>query len=163
LFQIQIFNFIEIYFYRGIFLVGLTAVVCGIAEAIIKTKTCTKKFDSRDIIASIAFIACVNMVWLSSVVVNVDRSFSVWMLSYLDKHPSRYEILDTAFQEQFIKDYGMLDRRLEEQLKSNNIYLDNGTYRLTRQGENVVAAFKTVGKLYKTSEQYYNPPELKAD
>lgn len=160
LFQIPVFDFIEIYFYKGIFLVVVSGVLCGVIESAIKVGTHTMRFDCKDIMSSIVIIMCVNMVWLSVAIVNVDRSFSVWMLSYLNKNPSGYEMLDEAFHEQFIEDYGMLDRRLEEQLESNNIYIDNGSYKLTKQGEKIAAIFRMVGKLYKTSEQYYNPPEL---
>lgn len=163
LFHIRFFDFIEIYFYKGILLLFLSAIICGLLEVVLKIKLRTKKFDYRDIMSSIVIIICVNMVWLSTVIVNVDRSFSVWMLSYLDKYPSGYEMLEEAFHKQFIEDYGMLDRRLEEQSLSNNIYFEDGSYKLTKQGEIMVDILKSVGKLYRTNRQYYDPSEVSSD
>ncbi|OYP48013.1 hypothetical protein CG709_03170 [Lachnotalea glycerini] len=99
------------------------------------------------------------MVWLSTIVVSLDRSLSVFVLSYLAEENRSYseEELNEVFQTIFIEKYEMLDRRFWEQLESGNIEEEGGGYKLTDRGEGLVDIFKAVGKIYKVDDRFINP------
>lgn len=117
------FDFIEIYFYRSIVILIFTCIITFIMELTIKLVSKKSIYDYKDIILSITLIGCINMVWLSSAVVSLDRSLSVFLLSYMAKEERYYseQEIEEIFQETFVKKYGMLDRRFWEQIETGNI------------------------------------------
>lgn len=155
----KIFNFIDIYFYKSIVVLIVTCIVMLIVEIFIKyirKDIC----DYKDIILSITIIMCINMVCLSSAVVSLDRSLSVFMLSYMAKEDRTYteQEIERIFQETFVEKYGMLDRRFWEQLESGNIEkVPGGGYELTDRGVWFTKVFKIVGKLYNVDDRFINP------
>jgi hypothetical protein len=103
----------------------------------------------------------INMVWLSTVVVSLDRSLSVFVLSYLAQEDRNYNEAELAdvFQKVFVEKYEMLDRRFWEQLESGNIEQEPDGYKLTGRGEGLVNIFKAVGKIYKVDDRFINPED----
>ncbi|WP_099469120.1 hypothetical protein [Konateibacter massiliensis] len=159
--QIGVFDFIEVYFYKTIFILIITGIVLLGAELLLKHFWKKAVFDYKDIFISFVLFISINMVWLSLVVVSLDRSLSVFLLSYLEQEDRSYseEELDGVFQEVFVEKYEMLDRRFWEQIESGNITQDGDSYRLTKRGEGFVAIFKAVGKLYKVDDRFIEPEE----
>lgn len=157
--QIGIFDFIQVYFYKTIFTLIITGTFLLITELLLKHFWKKATFDYKDVIISFVLFMSINMVWLSTVVVSLDRSLSVFVLSYLEQEDRSYseQELDDVFQKVFIGKYQMLDRRFWEQLESGTIKQDENGYRLTKQGENLVGIFKTVGKIYKVDDRFINP------
>jgi hypothetical protein len=159
--QIGIFDFIDVYFYKTIVILMVTGMVVLIAELLLKYFWKKSIFDYKDVILSFALFMSINMVWLSTVVVSLDRSLSVFVLSYLAKEDRSYseEELKEVFQRVFIENYGMLDRRFWEQLESGNIEETGNGYQLTGRGEGLVEIFKAVGKVYKVDDRFIDPKE----
>jgi hypothetical protein len=156
--QIGIFDFIEIYFYKIIFILIITGMVLLIGELLLKRFWKKAIFDYKDVMISFVLFMSINMVWLSTVVVSLDRSLSVFVLSYLEEDRSyNEEELEEVFKTEFVEKYGMLDRRFWEQLESGNIEEDADGYRLTGRGEVLVNVFKAVGKIYKVDDRFINP------
>lgn len=157
--QIGIFNFVEVYFYKTILILIITGIALLIVELLLKYFWKKATFDYKDVIISFVLFMSVNMVWLSTVVVSLDRSLSVFVLSYLEQEDRSYSEteLDEVFQNVFIEKYEMLDRRFWEQLESGNIEEDENGYKLTNRGEGLVKIFKVVGKIYNVDERFINP------
>lgn len=157
--QFGLFDFIEVYFYKTIVILIITGSILLIAELIIKRVWENAIFDYKDIVISFVLFMSINMVWLSTVVVSLDRSLSVFVLSYIDQENRSYseKELDEVFETVFIEKYKMLDRRFFEQLESGNIKQDDNGYQLTQRGEELVKIFKGVGKLYKVDDRFINP------
>jgi len=159
--QLGIFDFVEVFFYKTILILIITGMVLLIGELLLKHFWKKAIFDYKDVILSFVLFMSINMVWLSTIVVSLDRSLSVFVLSYLAQENRSYteEELDDVFQTVFIEKYGMLDRRFWEQLESGNIEQDENGYKLTERGEGLVDIFKAVGKLYKVDERFISPKE----
>ncbi|PXV90133.1 hypothetical protein C8E03_10540 [Lachnotalea glycerini] len=157
--QIGIFDFIKVYFYKTIVILIITGMILLITELILKHYWKKATFDYKDIILSFVVFMSINMVWLSTIVVSLDRSLSVFVLSYLAEENRSYseEELNEVFQTIFIEKYEMLDRRFWEQLESGNIEEEGGGYKLTDRGEGLVDIFKAVGKIYKVDDRFINP------
>lgn len=158
-----LFDFIEIYFYKSIIILFVSAILMVVAEIVYKVLM--KKFlkevfyDWKDVLISFLLIICINMVVLSSAVVSLDRSLSVFLLSYMSDNEDGYteEELDEVFQDVFIEQYGMLDRRFWEQIESGNIIEKDGKFKLTSRGEFFVDMFKLFGKIYDVDDRFINP------
>lgn len=159
--QLGIFDFIEIYFYKTIVILMITGVILLVVELLLKHFWKRATFDYKDVILSFVVFLSINMVWLSTVVVSLDRSLSVFVLSYLAKEDRSYseQELDEVFQTIFIEKYGMLDRRFWEQLESGNIAEDENGYQLTKRGESLVDVFKIVGQIYKVDDRFIDPTD----
>lgn len=159
--QIGIFDFIVVYFYKTILILIVTGIILLISELLLKYFWKKAIYDYKDIIISFVLFMSINMVWLSTVVVSLDRSLSVFVLSYLAKEERSYteEEVNEVFETVFIQKYGMLDRRFWEQLESGNIEHDSGGYKLTSRGEGLVDIFQIVGKIYKVDDRFINPQE----
>jgi hypothetical protein len=159
--QVGIFDFIKVYFYKTILILIVTGIILLISELLTKYFWKKATFDYKDIIISFVLFMSINMVWLSTVIVSLDRSLSVFVLSYLAQEDRSYteEELNQVFQTIFIEKYGMLDRRFWEQLESGNIEQDQDGYKLTGRGEGLVDVFQIVGKIYKVDDRFINPKE----
>lgn len=154
-----LFNFIEIYFYKSIVILIVVALAALSIEVIIKIFWKKAIYDFKDIIISFMVILCVNMVWLSSAVVSLDRSLSVFILSYMAKEERNYseKEIEEVFQKIFVDKYGMLDRRFWEQIESGNIESSENGYKLTERGKWFSDVFKAVGKIYNVDDRFINP------
>lgn len=159
--QSGVFDFIKVYFYKTIIILIVTGIILLIAELVLKKFWNNAIFDYKDVIISFVLFMSINMVWLSTIVVSLDRSLSVFVLSYLEQEDRSYseEELNEVFQDVFIEKYGMLDRRFWEQLESGNIEQEDSGYKLTNRGEELVKIFKAVGKIYKVDDRFINPKE----
>lgn len=157
--QIGIFDFIGVYFYKTILILIITGTILLIAELLCKHFWRCAPFDYKDVIISFVLFMSINMVWLSTVVVSLDRSLSVFVLSYLEQEDRSYSEteLNEVFQEVFIEKYEMLDRRFWEQLESGNIKEDENGYQLTKRGKLLVDLFKVVGNTYKVDTRFIEP------
>lgn len=163
-FQFDFLSFSGIYFYDGIVRLAIVVLLLtGVMWCIRKSFS----MDYKDVALAICLCALVNMLWLSLCVVSLDRSLSVFMLCYMQENektnPSGMteEELDEIFNSIFVNEYGMLERRFDEQLVSGNIFLNDGRYELSERGEFIVRVFKTVGKMYNVDDRFIEPEVVK--
>lgn len=155
-FHCSFLSFTGIYFYDGILRLLIVTVLAAAVEIFMKSHL---KFDNKDICLSLSTFLFLNMLWMSLCVVSLDRSLSVFLLCTMEKYEEGIsrETADDIFQEVFVEEYEILDRRFDEQSKSGNITYENGNYVLTSRGKTFVWIFKTVGKLYHVDDRFVNP------
>ena len=160
-FHLDILNVTGIYFYDGIVRLVIIMVMMLLCECFIYKKI---SMDYKDVALSVCVFALLNMLWLSLCVVSLDRSLSVFLLTYMQASQSvtqegmTEEEINEVFEDVFVNQYGMLERRFDEQIASGNIvYNEDGNYEITKRGEFVVSVFKTVGKLYNVDERFIEP------
>ncbi|MBE5881048.1 MAG: hypothetical protein E7289_01870 [Lachnospiraceae bacterium] len=159
-FHLDFLNLTGIYFYDGIVRLLVTLIVVGLLEFLLRKRLC---FDYKDIVLSICLFCLLNMLWLSLCVVSLDRSLSVFVLCYMDEienvtgNGMTEEELQDVFDKVFVDEYGMLERRYEEQLASGNIVKSGEGYILTDRGEFITSVFRIVGKMYNVDERFIYP------
>lgn len=161
LFHTALFKDMEVLMYKGIVFLMITGVVAGVIMGIIR------KFwgfvTIRDIIMMFCIFCCVNMVFLTLIPVTVERSVSVFMLSYMQENKDQTfteESVGEVFTTKYVEDYGAFEKRFEEQVVTGTIVQnEDGTYSITPKGEFVVEAFRTIAEWFDTDRRLVYPNE----
>ncbi|MBO4579218.1 MAG: hypothetical protein J5715_03590 [Clostridiales bacterium] len=161
LFHTPVLANMKVLMYRGIGLLIITGIIAAVAMAVIKKFW--KFITVRDIIMVFVIFCCVNMVIFTLVPVTVERSVSVFMLSYMDENSDQKFTKDDigeVFTAKYVNDYGAFDKRFDEQLVTGTI-VDNGdgTYTITDEGRFIVTMFRTVAKAFNTDQRLVYPNE----
>ena len=161
LFHTALFKDMEVLMYRGIVFLMITGVVAGVIMGIIR------KFwgfvTIRDIIMMFCIFCCVNMVFLTLIPVTVERSVSVFMLSYMEENSDQtftQESVGEVFTSKYVTDYGAFEKRFNEQIETGTIKQNpDGTYSITESGKFIVSAFRTVAEWFDTDRRLVYPNE----
>ena len=161
LFHTGLLKDMEVLMYRGVAFIAITGVVAAVIMGIIH------KFwgfvTIRDIIMMFVIFCCVNMVFLTLIPVTVERSVSVFMLSYMEENKDQtftQESVGEVFTSKYVEDYGAFDKRFEEQVVTGTIVQnEDGTYSITPRGEMVVTAFRTIAEWFDTDRRLVYPNE----
>ena len=159
-FRSNLLNDINIIFYRGIILLTASCILVFLIMIVFKKSHWGPLFTYKDVILSIILIACVNLVFFTHFPVTVERSISVFLLNYMNKH--RNEVLtDKEITEVFINKYlyefNAIDKRLQEQLASGNIICDVKGCRISKQGELLIKLFFLIADIFKIDKKIVSP------
>ena len=122
LFHTSLFGDMEVLMYRGIAFLLIAGVVSAIIMWIVRMFW--GFVTIRDIIMMFCIFCCVNMVFLTLVPVTVERSVSVFMLSYMQENKDQTfteESVGEVFTSKYVEDYGAFEKRFEEQVVTGTI------------------------------------------
>lgn len=165
LFHTGLFSEMKVLMYRGIFLLllsGIIAIILMVSVVKICKKLC---LDGRDVLLMFCGFCCVNMVFFTLIPVTVERSVSVFMLSYMEESDeeifSENEIRD-AFIALYVDEYGAFQKRFEEQIVSGNIVYDSNEngFTITSAGRKMVSLFRITASLFDTDKRLVYPVSL---
>jgi hypothetical protein len=145
----------SIFFYKGIFFIALSTLLvgglvlfCNRAEA-----------DFKEVfLISLAF-ACFTLSWFTLLPTTVERSISVYMLSYMEASEEQAisnEKMENVFIEKYVKNHKAIDKRIQEQEISGNIEKTADGYRITTQGKFLVKLFRLTTDLFNTQDWVVN-------
>ena len=161
LFHTSLFGDMEVLMYRGIAFLLIAGVVSAVIMGIVRMFW--GFVTIRDIIMMFCIFCCVNMVFLTLVPVTVERSVSVFMLSYMQENKDQTfteESVGEVFTTKYVEDYGAFEKRFEEQVVTGTIVQnEDGTYSITPKGEFVVEAFRTIAEWFDTDRRLVYPNE----
>ena len=122
LFHTPLLKGMEVLMYRGIVFIIITGILSAVTMAVVRHFW---NFVSiRDIIMVFVIFCCVNMVLFTLIPVTVERSVSVFMLSYMDENSDRSFTEDDVqqiFTDKYVKDYGAFEKRFEEQIATGTL------------------------------------------
>ena len=161
LFHTGLLKNMEVLMYRGIAFIVITGVVAAVVMGIIR------KFwgfiTVRDIIMMFVIFCCVNTVLFVLVPVTVERSVSVFMLSYMEENSDQtftQESVGEVFTSKYVTDYGAFEKRFNEQVETDTIKQNpDGSYSITESGKFIVSAFRTVAEWFDTDRRLVYPNE----
>lgn len=163
LFHTPLFASMEVLMYRGTFFIVLTGLLAAVLMGVIRHFWRKDLITVKDMILLFCGCCCVNMVLFTLIPVTVERSVSVFMLSYMEENDHQtyaQEDVEDIFVEKYVKDYGAFEKRFDEQLVSGNIVEnDDGTYSITEQGKQIVGMFRMVAKWFNTDQRLVYPNE----
>ena len=115
----------------------------------------------KDVILLFCGCCCVNMVLFTLIPVTVERSVSVFMLSYMDQNEElqfTQKDIEEIFVEKYVKDYGAFEKRFHEQLVTGSIQEnEDGTYCITSRGKQIVTMFRMIAKWFQTDQRLVYP------
>lgn len=156
----------DVLMYRGIVMI----IVSGIAAAALSLAFWKLKKVSwlgvKDVVCVFIICCCVNMVFFILVPVTVERSVSVFMLSYMEQSSDNHftqEQIGEIFVDKYVNQFGAFEKRFDEQVETGTIVMnDDGTYSLTDSGRTVVGMFRLISGLFDTDERLVYPlkPEV---
>lgn len=151
----------DVLMYRGAAFIIITGTVSAVIMGVIR------KFwgfvTIRDIIMMFVIFCCVNMVFLTLIPVTVERSVSVFMLSYMEENSDQTfteESVGEVFTTKYVEDYGAFEKRFHEQVETGTIVENpDGTYSITDSGRFVVKMFRTIADWFGTDQRLVYPNE----
>ena len=159
LFHTNLFKNMEVLMYRGLVFIFLTGLIAAIVMGIIK------KFwqfvTVRDIIMMFAIFCCINTAFFTLVPVTVERSASVFMLSYMEENSDKTFTQDSVgevYTAKYVNEYGAFDKRFNEQVVTGTIKQNpDGTYSITNRGRFVVSLFRISADWFDTDRRLVYP------
>lgn len=155
LFHTELFRNVNVLMYRGLIFVFLTGLVAAMVMGVVKRFW--KFVTVRDIIMMFMVLCCVNTVVLTLVPVTIERSVSVFMLSYMDENPDQTYTKDSvseAFTAKYVNDYGAFEKRFNEQMVTGTIKKNpDGTYSITARGRLIVRGFRICADWFDTDRR----------
>lgn len=104
--------------------------------------------------------SCISLLisfsFLTTIPLNVDRSFSVWMINYMNDNDGK----KTATELQrdayvfFAPEKGEIQRRIEEQIRLGNMEVNDGKIELTSSGKRLAKINKFIRQLFALNSKY---------
>lgn len=96
--------------------------------------------------------------------VTVERSISVFMLSYMEQNDETSittEEFGNIFYKKYIDEFGAFDKRFHEQVMTGSIKetTENEHYVITERGRFLVQIFRLFGRLFDTEQWLLYPNE----
>ena len=161
LFHTGLLKGMNVLMYRGIAFIILTGIVSAIVMGVVRKFW--KFVTIRDIIMMFVIFCCVNTVLFTLIPVTVERSVSVFMLSYMDENSDKTFTQDSVgeiFTAKYVNDYGAFEKRFNEQVVTGTIKQNpDGTYSITDRGRLIVWGFRTFAKWFDTDRRLVYPNE----
>ncbi len=163
-FRFGLFGSDTVLFYRGLKIIASAAVVQGAALAWAAGPGRAGVGGAHAFAATMASLA-LSVCFLIVVPVSLDRSVSVFLLGTMDRadRPVTRAELQDALIRTYIKAYGAVDRRVQEQALSGNVAVaKDGTLTLTPQGRAFLRLSRLLGPTFRLNMEYLDPPAPKA-
>lgn len=161
LFHTGILKNMDVLMYRGIVFIVITGVIAAVVMGVIRKLW--GFITVRDVIMMFVIFCCVNMVLFTLIPVTVERSVSVFMLSYMDENSDQtftQESVGEVFTTKYVEDYGAFEKRFNEQVVTGTIQENpDGTYSITDSGRFIVKMFRTVANWFDTDRRLVYPNE----
>ena len=161
LFHTGLFAEMDILMYRGALFVLITGAIAAVIMGIVRKLW--GFVTKRDIILMFTIFCCLNMMFLTLVPVTVERSVSVFMLSYMEENSDQTfteESVSEVFVEKYVDDYGAFEKRFHEQVETGTIVQNpDGSYSITESGKFVVKMFRVVTDWFGTDQELVYPNE----
>ena len=151
----------DVLMYRGALFVLITGAIAAVIMGIVRKLW--GFVTKRDIILMFTIFCCLNMMFLTLVPVTVERSVSVFMLSYMEENSDQTfteESVGEVFTTKYVEDYGAFEKRFHEQVETGTIVQNpDGSYSITESGKFVVKMFRVVTDWFGTDQELVYPNE----
>ena len=120
-----------------------------------------------DIVCAFFMFLSITLGWFILIPVTVDRSVTVYTLSYMDEiYPKSIttDQIEKVFYKQYIVDFGAFDKRFREQLDTGSVeYVpEENSYRLTEKGRKLVSQFRFFADLFGTQKKLVFPNQYRS-
>ena len=159
LFHTGLLKNVNVLMYRGLAFIILTGIIAATVMGVIRRFW--KFVTIRDIIMMFVIFCCVNTLIFTLVPVTVERSVSVFMLSYMDENSDKTFTQDSVgkvFTAKYVNDYSAFEKRFNEQVVTGTIKQNpDGTYSITNKGRFIVWGFRTCAEWFDTDRRLVYP------
>lgn len=145
-----LFSNMQVYMYRGIILLIISAIF-NIILLILMKNMILPNLNTKDIICITIVFLSASMMFFTLVPVTVERSVSVHMLFSIEENNG---MTKQDIQDNFINNYVIendaFQKRIIEQEATGSIKIDkvSNKYKLTKRGQFITSLFRLIGKLF---------------
>ena len=147
--------------YKGIIYIIVTGLLASIIMIIAKKKKFHNLIDNKDVVLMLIGYCCVNMVLFTLIPVTVERSVSVFMLSYMDSYQDESyseSKMTKIFEDIYVDEFKAFDKRFNEQIVTGTIEeVSDGEYKINDNGKFIVKMFRTVAKWFNMDTKLVYP------
>ena len=147
--------------YRGIVMIILAGILASVLLVVFKKWRKIEWLSAKDVVLVFILTCSINMVFFTLIPVTVERSVSVFMLSYMDTYSDRTYTEDQVaeiFVEKYVNEYGAFEKRFDEQLTTGTIVQNaDGTYSITDKGRFIVKMFRAISDVFETDKRLVEP------
>lgn len=147
--------------YRGMVMIVLAGIMASVLLVLFKKWRKITWLSAKDVVLVFILTCSINMVFFTLIPVTVERSVSVFMLSYMDTYSDRTYTEDEVakiFVEKYVDEYGAFEKRFDEQLTTGTIVQnEDGTYSITDKGRFIVKMFRAISDVFDTDERLVRP------
>lgn len=162
LFHTSLLESMRVFFYRGTIFLFISAGVSSVLLWLVKRTWGMGLFSGRDLVTIFFIFLGFTSTYFVLLPVTVERSISVYMLSYMDQNSQQGITVDDferTFFQKYIEDYGAFQKRFDEQLLSKNISPanDGNGYVITDNGRKVVNLFRLCADIFNTEKWLVYP------
>ena len=167
-FHFGILKKIDVFFYRGLFLILIWGIIVSLLMWIIKSLTTfTNVISAKDIILLFVLFCSIHTVLFTHLPVTAERSISVFMLGYMtdnkDKEFTEKEIED-IFKNIYVDKYEAFKKRFHEQEVTGTIkQIENGKYQITKNGISLMKMYEWISKIFNVNQELIHPDCNKGD
>ena len=147
--------------YRGIVMIVLAGILASVLLVVFKKWRKIEWLSAKDVVLVFILTCSINMVFFTLIPVTVERSVSVFMLSYMDTYSDRTYTEDQVaeiFVDKYVNEYGAFEKRFDEQLTTGTIVQNaDGTYSITDKGRFIVKMFRAISDVFETDKRLVEP------
>ena len=159
--RLPILKGMKVLMYRGIVMIVLSGILASGLLVLFKKWRKVSWLSAKDAVLVFILTCSINMVFFTLIPVTVERSVSVFMLSYMDTYPDRTyteEEVAEIFVDKYVNEYGAFEKRFDEQLTTGSIEQNaDGTYSITSKGKFIVKMFRLISGMFDTDERLVYP------
>lgn len=150
-----------VFYYRMNWALLLTVVVAGL---LLWGGRKYLTFSIKDAICSLMIAVLLNFAFLSLILVSLDRSISVYLISYMASHEEQsFTIpeLEHIFLSGYVEGSGAMARRMMEQRATGTVEeIAPHVYQISAGGKRMVALWQVLAEIYPVDQQFLYPKEL---
>lgn len=161
LIRIPLLKGMHVLMYRGIVMIILAGILASVLLVVFKKWRKIEWLSAKDVVLVFILTCSINMVFFTLIPVTVERSVSVFMLSYMDTYSDRTYTEDQVaeiFVEKYVNEYGAFEKRFDEQLTTGTIVQNaDGTYSITDKGRFIVKMFRAISDVFETDKRLVEP------
>ncbi|MBR4542354.1 MAG: hypothetical protein IKO54_09395 [Lachnospiraceae bacterium] len=163
LIRLPLLKGMHVLMYRGIVMIVLAGILAAALLIVFKEWRKITWLSAKDVVLVFILTCSINMVFFTLIPVTVERSVSVFMLSYMDTYSDRTYTEDQVaeiFVDKYVNEYGAFEKRFDEQLTTGTIVQNaDGTYSITDKGRFIVKLFRLISDVFDTDERLVNPAQ----
>ena len=160
LFRTPLFAEIEVFFYRGIALLGITGIVMLLGLVIYKKRCLPGRFTNKDVILSLVLMISSNLVFFTHLPVTAERSISVFLLGYLNEHSQTIlteQKITQAFTDKYLYEDKAVEKRLREQVVSGTVMVNGGGYKISERGRALMKVYALMADVFRIDKKLIFP------
>lgn len=161
LIRLPLLKGMHVLMYRGIVMIVIAGVLASLLLVLYRKWRKITWLSVKDVVLVFILTCSINMVFFTLIPVTVERSVSVFMLSYMDKYSDKTYTQDEVaeiFIDKYVNEYEAFEKRFDEQLTTGSIEQNaDGTYSITDKGRFIVKMFRFISDVFETDKRLVEP------